>query len=60
MKKGASSDRFIVNGYIKSKGWESITETYKKWNMTQLEVYYGTVFVMDVYYEKNLKSLRYN
>ena len=54
------NNRFIVSGYIKGDRRESIIETYEKWNMRQLEVYYDIDFVMDVYHKKNLKSLQRN
>ena len=42
----------IIRGYIKDDRREIITETYKKWNMKLLEVYYGIAFVIDVYIKR--------
>ena len=50
----------MISGYIKRDRRENITETYEKWNMRELEVYYGIAFVVDVYHKKNLKSLQRN
>ena len=38
---------------------ESITETNEKWNMKQLEGYYGITFVMGVIFNRNICNIIY-
>ena len=38
---------------------ESITETNEKWNMKQLERYYGITFVMGVIFNRNICNIIY-
>ena len=45
--------------YIKGDRRESITETYEKWNMRQLEGYYGITFVIDVIFNRNICNIIY-
>ena len=45
--------------YIKGERRESITETYEKWNMGQLEGYYDITFVMDVIFNRNICNIIY-